>query len=311
MRCKTSEGALYQIYSNDFHKIVLPNNQNKNFFHEHSKEINKYIEERIESFGKKKEKDILKKFQKQEKEFSIIQQKNNNDLDIDFCEDEVKLFFSNAILKTKQQHIDKIYAKETTDFKPLGSIPKLFEHSLKENSRLFRHGLISQMKLQKKKTFSFLRKISIKEIKIPRKTTESTEIETLPRNNSQPFLLKKDFSLSKTDRENNFQGFFLRKGLNYSTSRSKYSNSQSRDSNYSDLVVSREKSFLKIKKNDSKVKLGNVLKRNEMKKKGFLQEEYGFKEFLPLKYQAKSIRNKNKALKNLSNLSLVKKNVEE
>lgn len=306
MRCISSEGTLYQIYANDFHKLILPNNENQQFFHEHSKEMNKYIEERIEIFERKKQKDILKKFKKQEKEYSITQQKNN-DLELDFAEDEVKLFFSDAILKTKEQHIDKIFAKDN-EMKNLGTIPKLFEHSLKENSRLFKNGLISQMKIQKKQTLSFIRQFSMKDIKSPKKKTETPDLENLPRNNSQPFLFPNKFSISKTDRNNNFQGYFIRKGLNSSTSRSKCS----KDKNFSELIVSNSKSFQKIRKNnEAKVKLENMLNHNENKNKEFVQEEYGFKDFLPLKYQAKSIRNKNKSFKNLTNYSFFKKNMEE
>ena len=313
MRCISSEGILYQIYANDFHKLILPNNQNQQFFHEHSKEVNTYIQERIELFEKKKEKDILKKFKKQEKEYSITQQKNNEDLKLDFADDEVKLFFSDAILKTKEQHIDKIFAKEN-ELNNLGIIPKLFEHSLKENSRLFKHGLISQRKMQKKQALSFIKQISVKDTKSPKKKTETGELENLPRNNSQPFLFQNKFSLSKTDRDPNFQGYFLRKGLNYSTSRSKYSNPQSRDTNFTELIVSNSKSFVKMKKNsEAKDKLENMLNHNENTTKESIKEEYGFKDFLPLKYQAKSIRNKNKnkSFKNMTNYSFFKKNMEE
>lgn len=311
MRCISSEGTLYQIYANDFHKLILPNNENQQFFHEHSKEVNQYIKERIEVFEKKKEKEILQKFKKQEKEYSITQQKNNEDLELDFADDEVKLFFSDAILKTKEQHIDKIFVKEN-EFKNLGIIPKLFEHSLKENSRLFKHGLISQMKIQKKQTSSFLRQILMKDNKSTKKKTENCELENLPRNNSQPLLFQNKFSMSKTERDQNLQGYFLRKGLNYSTSRSKYSNPPSRDTNFTELIVSNSKSFMKMKKNsEAKVKLENMLNHSENKTKEFIKEEYGFKDFLPLKYQAKSIRNKNKSFKNLTNYSFFKKNVEE
>ena len=312
MRCISSEGTLYQIYANDFHKLILPNNQNQQFFHEHSKEVNKYIQERIEIFEKKKEKDILKKFKKQEKEYSITQQKNNEDLNLNFADEEVKLFFSDAILKTKEQHIDKIFSKEN-EFKNLGIIPKLFEHSLKENSRLFKHGLISQMKIQKKQTLNFIRHISMKDSKSLKKRTETGELENLPRNNLQSFLFQNNkLSMSKTVRDNNFQSYFLRKGLNYSTSRSKYSNPPSKDTNFSDLIVSNSKSFVKMKKNsEAKVKLENMLNHSENKTKEFGKEEYGFKDFLPLKYQAKYIRNKNRNFKNLTNSSFFKKNVEE
>jgi len=306
VRCISSEGTLYHINKSDFNRIILPHNRNRTFFLEHSKEINKYIQERIDSFTQKNEKDILQKFKIQEKEFSFAQQRNNNDLDYEFNRDEMKLFFSNAILKNKEQHVMKIFSKQNE----LMSIPKLFEHSLKENKAVFKRGLISQLKFKKKKTQSFLNLMTLKESHPSEKKFDTLENHPeTPNNKSQQFFLPRKFSLPKNDYENSFQSFFLRKGLNSSSSRLKNSNNQSKES-VSNLVVSSSKSFFNNK--NSKDKLGKILNHKEKKyvnPKGSLEEEYGFKEFLPLKYQAKSIRdyeNRNKMQRALSH-SLIKK----
>ena len=294
------------IYSNEFNNI---------FFDEYAQRINLYIKKRLDLFSQKKQKDLLTKHRKQEKAFSFNYDNTNMDMECD--SDEIKLFFSDEILKNKDKNSKKLYTKRyKVDL--LKSMPKLYEYSLKENKNLLKKNLMmSNLKMQKKKEPSLFSQMILQEKKTFQKKNENQEFSPKKK---EDFDIKRHFSLGKPEKEFYFQSFFLRKGVNSLKSIEKISKSGSKESDISNLFVTSSKSFFKIKDCDKMKDLNKqlqaILKQKEYheKKQENIDESYGLYDYLPLKYNINAIiesrqsQKQNKIKMILSN-SLIKRNI--
>ena len=319
VRCLSAEGSLYEISEIDFFKIIYANEFNKKFFAEHSEEINNFVKERFDLFTEKFEKELLKKYKKQEKNFSFLNSKNE-EYEIDCNKEEIDLFFSNEIMKNKEKHIMKIF-KKTNQNSLQNSIPKLFEHELKENAKLLRKGIISKMKFNKKKEESMISQMLLNEQQKIQKISEKKKINIeFPSNSPKmqnKYIIPRHFSLGKTiEKEFYFQNNLHQTGLNSSKSRGKTSNSLSKESDLSNLMITTTRSFFHnkyyYKPDDSRKKLEKMLKNKKIENSS--DEPYGLKSFLPLKYKSDEIRaskdsKKNDKIKKILSNSLIKRKI--
>jgi len=318
VRCISPEGTLYQITRTDFMNTIYSNEFNKIFFNEYTQKINLYINKRLNLFSQKKQKDLFTKNKKQET-FSFYHD-NNNNTEIECDSDEIKLFFSDEILKIKDKNTKKLYTQRN-NVDLLKSMPKLYEYSLKENKNLLKKNLMTKLKMQKKKESSFISQMILQEVKsLQKKNEKKEENRECSAKKNDDFVVKRHFSLGKPEKDYYFQSFFLRKGVNSSKSKENFLKSGSKESEISNLFVTSSKSFFKIDDCDKmkvlKKQLHKLLKQKEFPKKKTenIDESYGLNDYLPLKYSTNAIiesrksQKQNKIKRILSN-SLIKRNI--
>lgn len=285
-------------------KMIFSFEKNQDFFTRQSKEMNNYLNKRIEMLGQNLDKTFLQNVSNSQKQISF-EDKGHYELDTE----ELSLFFSDEILRNKDKITKKIYNKNVL----LEAIPKLFESSMNENQHLLKKGIISKKKLHPKKKVQ-IEKLSTKEKLTLNKPTNTIKPQEPPLYFSRPtedFFFQRHFSLGQNlnYKFNCNDNFAIRAAKSFSKSRQKEKDrSSTRDNDKSDLIVYSSKNLAstfsqKVEHNDEPTSLaGAQSKFNNFLKKRFektdykqkFDEPYGLKNsMLPLKYMTKNIIQEN------------------